>query len=109
MVENHDHAGQPHQETGIMQQESAQTVALQALGWLAGDEDLFLAFLAATGADAADLRVRAAEVEFQVAILDFLLMNDAYVIGFCDAAGIAYTTPMTALVSLQGGEAMNWT
>jgi Protein of unknown function (DUF3572) len=92
-----------------MEQESAQTVALQALAWLAGDEDLFLTFLAATGADAADIRMRATQVEFQVAILDFLLMNDAHVIGFCDSAGIAYTIPMTALVSLQGGEAMNWT
>lgn len=92
-----------------MQQESAQTVALQALAWLAGDEEMLDAFLATTGAEAADLRRRAEEVEFQVAILDFLLMNDAYVIGFCDSAGIAYTTPMTALVALQGGEAMNWT
>jgi hypothetical protein len=92
-----------------MQQESAQIVALQALGWIAGDGEVLQSFLAATGAGEGDIAVRAQEVEFQGAILDFLLMDDAWVVRFCDTVGLAYTVPMAARMALQGGEPMAWT
>ncbi len=41
-----------------MTQESAETVGLQALAWLAGNEDLLPVFLGSTGASAADVRKR---------------------------------------------------
>jgi Protein of unknown function (DUF3572) len=92
-----------------MQQESAQVIALQALAWIAGDAEVMQSFMAATGADAGDIPLRAQEVDFQGAILDFILMDDDWVIRFCDAVGLAYTTPMAARMVLQGGEPMAWT
>ncbi len=92
-----------------MQQEPAQVLALKALAWLAGDADLFQTFLGATGASVGDLPLRAADVEFQGAVLDFILTNDDLVIGFCDAAAVPYTAPMAARFALQGGEPPNWT
>jgi Protein of unknown function (DUF3572) len=92
-----------------MQRESAQIIALQALGWLASDDELFQTFLGATGASAGDASARAQDAEFQAAILEFLLMNDAWVIGFCDAVGISYTVPMEAQVTLLGGPHLHWT
>jgi hypothetical protein len=92
-----------------MKQESAQVLALQALEWLAGEEELFATFLGATGASAADLADRAEDEEFLGAILDFLLMNDDWVIAFCDARGMPYTAPMAARVALAGGQQENWT
>jgi len=68
-----------------MQQNSAETIALQALGWLAGNDALLPVFLGATGASEADLRERATEPEFLGAVLDFLMMDDAWVVAFCDA------------------------
>jgi len=53
-----------------MQQDSAETIALQALGWLAASDDLLPVFLGATGACEADLRARAAEPEFLGSVLD---------------------------------------
>ena len=92
-----------------MQQESAQIVALQALSWIATQDDVFLAFLNATGASAADLGTQAADADFQGAILDFLLGDDAWVIAFCDAQGLRYTDPLAARLSLPGGADTHWT
>jgi hypothetical protein len=90
-------------------QESAETVALQALGWLAGNEDLFPTFLNATGAAVADLAQSAAQPGFLGSVLDFLLMDDAWVMAFCDASSLPYTAPMQARAALPGGEQVNWT
>ncbi|WP_050663257.1 DUF3572 domain-containing protein [Roseovarius tolerans] len=92
-----------------MQQESAETIALQALGWLAGNEELLPVFLGATGASEADLRARATEPEFLGSVLDFLMMDDAWVVAFCDGQGLSYETPMMARVALPGGAQMSWT
>jgi len=88
---------------------SAETLALQALAWLVGNEDLLPVFLGASGASESDLRARAAEPEFLGSVLDFLMMDDAWVIGFCDAQGLGYETPMQARMSLPGGAQVSWT
>lgn len=92
-----------------MQQESAQVVALQALAWLVADDELLPAFLNATGAGLDDLRARAADVDFQGAILDFLMMDDQWVVAFCDQHALAYTTPQMARAALPGGAPVHWT
>ena len=43
------------------------------------------------------------------AVLDFLLEDDARVIGFCDTAALPYTAVMQARAALPGGELPNWT
>ncbi|NJM82958.1 MAG: DUF3572 domain-containing protein [Tabrizicola sp.] len=92
-----------------MQQETAQVLALRVLGWLAADDEMFASFLNATGASVSDLRSRAEDVAFLGSILDFLLVNDEWVVSFCDSAGLAYTAPLAARASLPGGEAVHWT
>jgi hypothetical protein len=92
-----------------MQQETAETIALQALGWLAAQDELLPVFLGATGASEQDLRVRATEPEFLGAVLDFLMMDDAWVVRFCDAQAMKYETPMMARAALPGGAQMSWT
>jgi hypothetical protein len=92
-----------------MQQDSAETIALQALGWLAASDDLLPVFLGATGACEADLRARAAEPEFLGSVLDFLMMDDAWVVAFCEGQGLAFDAPMMARAALPGGAQVNWT
>ncbi|MFW8594868.1 DUF3572 domain-containing protein [Cribrihabitans neustonicus] len=89
--------------------DKAETLALTALAWLAANEELMPVFLGATGASEADLRARAAEPEFLGSVLDFLSMDDAWVIAFCDAQGLPYEMPMQARMSLPGGAQVNWT
>lgn len=77
--------------------EAAETLALQALAWLVGEEDLVGVFLGSTGTTESELRARAGDPEFLGSVLDFLLMDDAWVIRFCDSEGIAYDRLMQAL------------
>ncbi len=87
----------------------AEDLALRALAWLAADQELCGVFMGATGATAGDLRQRAAEPEFLASVLDFLTMDDAWVVAFCDAHGVPYDAPMRARAVLPGGEAHHWT
>ncbi|OZA10448.1 MAG: hypothetical protein B7Y02_10650 [Rhodobacterales bacterium 17-64-5] len=92
-----------------MQPDHAQIIALQALSWLATEEAMLLDFLQASGASPADLRMRAGDPDFQIAILEFLMTNDAWIVAFCDAHALAYTDPATARAALPGGETPHWT
>ena len=89
--------------------DAAETLALQALGWLLSNDDLLPIFLGSTGASETDLRERASDPEFLGSVLDFLMMDDAWVIAFCDTCGIAYDNVMGARWALPGGEQVNWT
>ena len=90
-------------------EDAAELLALQALGWLAGNDELLPQFLSASGASLSDLSGAAQDPAFLASVLDFLLNDDAWVIGFCDATGHKYTDPMTARAFLPGGQATHWT
>ena len=92
-----------------MKQEIAETIGLQALAWLAGNDEIFPVFLGSSGASAADLKDRAADPAFLAAVLDFICMDDTWVTGFCDNAGLKYDMPMRARQALPGGGEMSWT
>ena len=94
---------------GVNRQEAAETLALQALTWLAGNDDLFPIFLGATGAVAQDIAADAGKPAFLGSVLDFILTDDAWVIAFCDANLLSYDAPMLARMALPGGEQINWT
>lgn len=89
--------------------DSAEVLAIEALSWLVGNEDLLPVFLGSTGATGSDLRQRAKDAEFLASVLDFLLMDDAWISAFCAAAGYRPDFPMRARAALPGGEAVNWT
>lgn len=89
--------------------DAAETLAIEALGWLAADDELFPVFLGATGADATELRARASDPVFLASVLDFVLMNDEWVIGFCRATGRGYGEPMAARMALPGGDVPHMT
>lgn len=93
----------------VSRHDFADTVALKALGWLVGHETLLPVFLGASGTAADDLRNRAADPDFLGSVLDFILMNDAWITAFCDAEGLAYSDPMAARQALPGGAETHWT
>ena len=89
--------------------ESAETVALRVLGWLAARDDLLPVFLDASGCDLADLRRRAGESEFLASVVDFVLSDDAWVIAFSQDSGLPFEALARARASLPGGTLPNWT
>lgn len=89
--------------------DAAETLALQALAWLAGNDDLLPVFLGSSGVSEGDLRARAADPTFLAAVLDFLLMDDAWVMAFCEAHGVEFDMPMRARGGLPGGQTVHWT
>lgn len=92
-----------------MLREQAEIIAIQGLEWLAGDEDMLGAFLAASGADVNDLKKMATDSMFLGSVLDFILMDDGQIIRFCDTGKLEYDAPLQARLSLPGGEVVNWT
>lgn len=92
-----------------MTQDHAETLALRALGWLAANDDLMPVFLGASGASVEDLKTRASDPAFLLSVLDFLTMDDAWIMAFCDGAGLPYEAPMQARHALPGGAETNWT
>ena len=81
----------------------AEETALNAMAWLVGNDELLPVFLGATGASLADLRAQAGETAMQLSLLDFLMMDDAWVMACCDALGLPYETLLEARQSLPGG------
>jgi hypothetical protein len=92
-----------------MSQERAETIGVKAVAWLAGNDDLLAVFSGATGAGEAEFRTGLSDPEFQGSVLDFLLMDDAWIVAFCDAQDLGYDQPMLARAHLPGGAHVHWT
>lgn len=89
--------------------ESGQVVALQALAWLAGHEDLLGVFMGASGLSQSDLAAGAHDPAFLASVLDFLVMDDAWIVAFCDANALPYHAPLEARQRLAGRQETHWT
>ncbi len=93
----------------MLTQETAETIALRALAWIAREDDMLSHFLNATGAQASDLTKLAQDVDFLRSVLDFILMDDAWIMAFCEAEDLRYDMPAEARRALPGGETPHWT
>lgn len=93
----------------MMTQTSAEVLALQALSWLVGQEELLPGFFSATGAGPGDLAALAGTPEFLGAVLDFMLQEDEMILRFAADCGIAPELPAQARAHLPGGAGPHWT
>ena len=93
----------------MMTQDMAETRALGILAWLLGQEDLVPVFLGATGVTESDLRSRAADPVFLAAVVDFLMLDDAWVIACAEAQGWPPSDVMAVRAGLPGGAQPEWT
>lgn len=92
-----------------LSQRSAETLALEALTWLVGNDEVLPVFLGSTGVSEADVRQSANDPEFLGSVLDFILMDDSWVIAFCTQCNRDFSDPMRARAALPGGAQVNWT
>jgi hypothetical protein len=96
-------------EAERMRREDAETIALNALAWLATDEDMLRNFCSATGTTPENIRRATADPEFLAGVLDFVVLDDAWVSEFAKAAGVSPDAPVRARAALPGGAAPHWT
>ncbi len=92
-----------------LSQEAAETLGLRALTWLVGNEELLPVFMGSTGAGEAELREGVTDPGMQAAVLDFIMMDDAWVIEFCNLVQVPYEDLAQARAMLPGGEQVHWT
>ena len=69
-----------------MSPERAEILGLEALGWFAAEPDALDKFLAASGVSGAELRDAAGSPELTIALFDFLLANEPFLLAFCEAS-----------------------
>lgn len=69
--------------------EDAEALALAALEFLSGDEERISRFLDLSGLDPGTLRKAAAEPGFLSGVLDHVVSDEALLVHFAEAAGIA--------------------
>lgn len=92
----------------MMNTDTAEVIALGALGWLV-EADLLDTFQSATGAERETIRAAAGDTDFLAAVLDFVMMDDGWVRSVCDAQTLPYERLMQARAALPGGDLPHWT
>ena len=91
-----------------MDNEAAQTVALKALQWLASNEDLLKNFMVSTGCSPDTLKTRLDDPELLLSVLDFIMVDDERVLGFCKVVDFDPHKMASLRESFWGGQEVNW-
>ena len=73
------------------------------------EDDLIKVFMGITGASQDDLRSNTLNHEFLISILDFVLMDDSWVISCSKFMNIDPSQIQVIKMSLDGGQEVNWT
>ena len=92
-----------------MDREIAETRALEVLTWVLSEDDLIQVFMGTTGASQNDLRSNTLSHELLLSILDFVLMDDRWVISCSKFLNIDPSQIQLIRMSLDGGQDMTWT
>ena len=89
--------------------EEAEIYALKATNWLISKQDLVEVFMASTGVSEITIKNEFHDGVFLAAVLDFLLLDDNWVIAACQAMGLEPEAMAGVRQLLPGGEKVNWT
>ena len=93
----------------MMTLQEAEIYALKVTTWLISNQDLLDVFMNSTGVSEAAIKSDFHDGVFLAAILDFLLLDDKWVIAACDAMHLEPDEMHSARLLLPGGERVNWT
>jgi hypothetical protein len=91
-----------------VRQVDAETIALKALAWLTSDQDMLKNFCGATGADPRQFRSADKDPAFLAGVLDFLCLDDEWLVAFAEDAGIPPERSWDARTRLSG-DLPHWT
>ena len=86
-----------------MSPEQAETIALQALSFVAKNNELLSHFLKNSGLTPQDLKKRFREPDLLGGVLDAILADDTVLLDFCKATSLSPETIIRARHALPGG------
>ena len=92
-----------------MTSDDAEIYALKAANWLLSNKELLDLFMGSTGVSENTIKSDIQNTVFLVAVLDFLLLDDKWVMEACDAMKLQPELMQTARLFLPGGDQVNWT
>ena len=92
-----------------MHRDKAEILALKALTYLAGLDEMMDRFAALSGMAVGDIMERAQDPEMLAGIIDFFLFDEALLTEFCEAHDIDPEDPARARMALPGGDLPHWT
>ena len=92
-----------------MHRDEAEILALKALTYLAGLDEMMDRFAALSGMAVGDIMERAQDPEMLAGIIDFFLFDEALLTEFCEAHDIDPEDPARARMALPGGDLPHWT
>ncbi len=84
-------------------QEAAEALAVQALGFLAGDDERLERFLSLSGIDPTEVRAAAGHPGFLAGVLDHIMSDEAMLVAFAEQVGLAPAEIAKAHSALTGG------
>lgn len=91
------------------ERDSAEVIALRALGWLVSDSEMIGAFLGATGLAQGDIGALTRDPVFLAGVIDFCLESDDRVLACTGALGLPPEALGQARRALPGGGDPHWT
>lgn len=92
----------------MMDNETAQTLALQSMAFILQEDTLRDRFLALSGLGGDDIKARVEDQEFLASILEFLISFEPDLIACADALEEKPESLVTAWRSLGGGKGQEW-
>ena len=84
----------------VIEREQAEALALQALAYLAEDDERFRRFLLLTGTALTDIRARAADPAFLSGVMDHLIADEPLLLAFAEQATLDPAAVVAARRSL---------
>ncbi len=86
----------------MVNRNEAETIALQALGYLVADETLRGRFMSVSGVAREEFEANAEDPAFLAGVLDFFLAHESDLLALCDAAELSPELPAAARRCLAG-------
>lgn len=92
-----------------MNLEQAEIYATKVATWLISNEEMLKIFIGSTGVSGNTIKSDFQDGVFLAAVLDFLLLDDNWVIAACQAMQLEPEAMSAVRLLLPGGQKVNWT
>ncbi len=92
-----------------MNLEQAEIYATKVATWLISNEEMLKIFMGSTGVSGNTIKSDFQDGMFLAAVLDFLLLDDNWVIAACQAMQLEPEAMSAVRLLLPGGQKVNWT